>query len=70
VLLDLRMRLVRRIAQGIWPTVQKFRKEVRNRLILMEGNTSLLVTVMGWYPTKRPKHYDYFLISCASPSEF
>jgi hypothetical protein len=25
----------------------------------------LLVTVTGWYSTKRPMHCDHFLISCA-----
>jgi hypothetical protein len=30
----------------------------------------LLVTVVGWYRTKRPMHCDHFLIYCASPSQF
>jgi hypothetical protein len=30
----------------------------------------LLVTVMGWYHTKRFLHCDRFLIYCASPSEY
>jgi hypothetical protein len=31
---------------------------------------NLLVTVMGWYSTKRLMHCDHCLIYCASQSEF
>jgi hypothetical protein len=28
--------------------------------------SNLLITVTGWYRTKRPKHCGHFMISCAS----
>jgi hypothetical protein len=33
------------------------------------SGSALLVTVAGWYRTKRPIHYCHFLIDCASLSE-
>jgi hypothetical protein len=36
----------------------------------VSSSTSLLVTVTGWYRTKRPMHCFNFMICCTSLSEF
>jgi len=40
------------------------------KIVLRHFYVGLLVTIVGWYRTKRPMHCGQFLIYCASPSEF